>query len=61
MGFKVGDKYRKNTLANVPGGVTVVVQLEDGKRLEYDRVKYPNSYIRKALRSPDVVDAWVKQ
>ena len=60
MGFRVGDKYRKNTLANVPGGVTVVVQLEDGKRLEYEKVQYPDSYIRKVLQNPDVVDAWVK-
>ena len=42
----IQDKYRKNPLSLVPGGYTVTVTFQDGKRYIYDKVKRPSDYIR---------------
>jgi len=59
--MKVKREYRTNILSFAPGGVTVVTRLHDGSIYEYDNVKYPASYIKKALASGNVADAWVKE
>ena len=53
--IKVKKKYRTNPLSHTPGGVTVTVKLKDGTSLQYDNVKYPNGYINKLRRDPQVL------
>ena len=61
MGFKVADRFRKNKLSLKPGGVTVVVEYTDGRRLSYDRIKYPESYIRKLKHNKtNIKDVYIK-
>ena len=60
MGFVVGDQYRTNELSLVPGGYTVCVRESSGKVMEYDKIKKPYAYIRKAAENPNVTDAWLK-
>ena len=59
-GFRVGDQYRTNDLSFVPGGVTIIVDYKDGRRLEYDNIKYPKSYINKSLKNNAVKAAYIK-
>jgi len=61
MAFKVGQKYRTNILSFQEGGHTVIVQRRDGKRLEYNNVKFPEAYIGKLRKNPNVKDAWIKE
>jgi hypothetical protein len=42
----IEDKYRKNPLSLKPGGYTVAVTFQNGKRYLYDKIKRPNVYIR---------------
>ena len=60
MGFKVGQNYRTNHLSFVPGGVTVEVQMKNGRRYEYDKIKYPSKYIARMLENPAVDWAKIK-
>lgn len=59
-GFKVGQRYRKNNLSFTPGGCTIEVDFHNGKRYEYDKIKYPREYIKKLYRNPEVKNARVK-
>ena len=61
MGFKVGQKYRTNILSFQEGGHIVIVQRRDGRRFEYDNIKYPVAYIAKLKRNPNIKDAWIKE
>ena len=60
MGYKVADRFRKNELSVKPGGYIVEVEYHDGRRFEYDKVKYPNAYIKKLLLNPKVKLAKIK-
>lgn len=59
--FKIQQKFRTSHLSKKPGGVTVYVKEKTGPIKEYDKVKYPESYIAKLLKSDDVVEAWIKK
>jgi len=61
MGFKVGQKYRKNELSFKPGGYIVEVQMKNGRRFSYDKIKYPRRYIEIAKRNPEVDRAWINE
>ena len=58
--FKVSDPYRTNPLSVEEGGVTVMVQLTDGKIREYDKIKMPWAYMKKLKLNPLVKNAWIK-
>jgi hypothetical protein len=60
-GFKVGPSYRTNKLSSFPGGVIVIVEHRDGRRFVYDKIKYPQKYIKIVKKNPLVKDAWIKQ
>ena len=60
MGFIVGDQYRTSELSLTPGGYTVCVRETSGKVYEYNKIKKPYAYIRKASENPNVMDAWIK-
>jgi len=60
MGFKVGQNFRTNSLSFVPGGCTIEVQMKNGRRYEYDKIKYPAAYIKKMEKNPEVEWARVK-
>lgn len=47
----VKDKYRKNPLSLEPGGSSVTVTFSDGFSQTYDKVKFPNAFIRKINES----------
>ena len=44
--MRVKDKYRKNPLSLQPGGHEVTVVYEDGFKKVYDKVKYPEAFVR---------------
>jgi hypothetical protein len=44
--LKVGDEFRTNDLSLIPGGKTVTVIYQNGKKLIYDKVKSPGKYIK---------------
>lgn len=48
--MKVGDEYRTNPLSLEPGGFIVTVVFNNGRTLEYDKVKSPRKYVE---RIPD--------
>ena len=58
MGFKVEDKYRKNELSLTPGGSTVSVRYRNGKVFNYDKIKYPWSYIRTIKTTHPEMECW---
>ena len=61
MAFKVSDEFRENPLSLRPGGYTVFVEEENGRILEYDKIKRPWSYINAVRReNPLIVKAWWK-
>ena len=60
-GFKVGDQYRTNDLSFSPGGVTVTVDYKDGRRMSYDKVKYPGAFIKKVMKDPLISRAYVNR
>jgi hypothetical protein len=45
--LKVGDDYRTNPLSLKPGGYHITVVYSNGKSFVYDKVKKPESYIRR--------------
>ena len=47
----VKDKYRKNPLSLQPGGSNVIVTYSDGFSQTYDKVKFPDAFIRKINES----------
>ena len=47
----VKDKYRKNPLSLEPGGSSVTVTFSDGFSQTYDKVKFPNAFVRKINES----------
>jgi len=59
-GFKVGNEYRVNPYSHKNGGCTVIVLKTNNQLLEYDKIKYPNAYIKNVLKNKDVVKAWIK-
>jgi hypothetical protein len=44
--LKVGDEFRTNDLSLIPGGKTVTVIYQNGKKLIYDKIKSPGKYIK---------------
>ena len=50
--LRVSDDYRTNELSLQPGGYEVSVVYENGKRLIYDKVKRPGSYIKSIALKP---------
>ena len=59
--FKVGDQYRTNDLSFTPGGVTVTVEYKDGRKMYYDKVKYPAAFIKKVMKDPLIYSAYVAE
>jgi hypothetical protein len=47
----VKDKYRTNPLSLEPGGSSVTVTFSDGFSQTYDKVKFPNAFVRKINES----------
>jgi hypothetical protein len=47
----VKDKYRTNPLSLTSGGSSVTVTFSDGFSQTYDKVKFPNAFIRKINES----------
>jgi hypothetical protein len=47
--FKVGRSYRLHELSLKPGGTTISVHYTNGYVLDYDNVKYPDSYAQKIV------------
>lgn len=43
--MRVSDEYRKNHLSLKPGGSIVSVTFSNGSVREYDKVKFPQSYV----------------
>ena len=58
--FKVSDPYRTNPLSVEEGGVTVMVQLINGKILEYDKIKFPWKYMASLKHNPKIKTSWIK-
>ncbi len=58
--FKVGRSFRTNEMSYTPGGCTIVVEYNNGQVLEYDKVKYPQKYIRKVMEKEGVKNAYIK-
>lgn len=50
--LRVSDGYRTNGLSLQPGGYEVTVVYENGKRLIYDKVKKPGSYVKSIALKP---------
>ena len=42
--IEVGDEYRKNPLSLKPGGVKVVVIMNNGYKKIYNKIKYPEAF-----------------
>jgi len=65
--FKVGDNFRTNNLSNTPGGVTIIIEFKPDankhvKRLEYDKVKNPETFIKAAMsNNSNISRAWIKK
>ncbi len=49
--FRVGDEYRTNPLSLISGGFSIEIEFQDGRILVYDKIKYPNAYIRAVWRN----------
>lgn len=58
--MKVADEYRTNPLSLKPGGSTVKVVFFDGKVYEYDKIKYPPTYVGKIEGKEGIVEVWVE-
>jgi hypothetical protein len=50
----VRPEYRTNQLSLKPGGSIVTIVMKTGQRLDYENVKNPDAYIRKAASDPGV-------
>lgn len=57
--LKVSKKYRKHPLSHTEGGVTVRVEQIDGQHLDYENVKFPDAFIRKAMSRSKTKKAYV--
>lgn len=57
--LKVKDDRRINELSHTPGGATVKIVHSDGRNLIYDKIKYPQSYINKALKDETITEVFV--
>ena len=59
----VGNKFRKNRLSLICGGVTVRVIFHDwhvgAKNCDYINIKNADTYIRKVKRNKEVKEAYV--
>lgn len=55
--YFVDDAHRTNHLSKTPGGSTVGVIDINGTRKYYDKIKYPEKFIRKALQN-GAREAW---
>jgi hypothetical protein len=49
--FIVGRKYRTNPLSRTPGGFTVGILQEDGRKYYYNRVKNTKLFIAAAKKN----------
>ena len=47
--MRVGDEYRTNPLSHKAGGSIVQITFNNGSVREYDKVKYPESFIEKCF------------
>lgn len=45
--IQVKDKYRTNPLSTIPGGATVTVYYSNNYSKVYDKVKYPDMFVKK--------------
>ena len=45
--MKVGDEFRTNPLSQRPGGRVVRVTFKNGSHRDYDKIKHPESFIKK--------------
>ena len=59
--LKVADQFRENKLSFIPGGYTVVVVYQNGKVLEYDKIKNPIAYMTSISKNLDVKETYVKK
>jgi hypothetical protein len=56
--LRVRDEARTNHLSLEPGGSEITIIHADGKKLVYDKIKKPQSYINAALRDETVAEIW---
>jgi hypothetical protein len=47
--MRIGDEYRTNPLSHKAGGSIVQITFNNGSVREYDKVKYPESFIEKCF------------
>ena len=47
--LRVNDEFRTNPLSLKPGGVDIVVEYTTGDVLLYDKIKYPDRYVKRIL------------
>jgi hypothetical protein len=50
----VRPEYRTNPLSLRPGGSIVTIVMKNGQRLDYENIKNPDAYIRRAASDPEV-------
>jgi hypothetical protein len=54
--MRVGDEFRTNHLSLTPGGSLVAVTYQGGAVKEYDKVKYPRSYVGRIKDREHIVE-----
>ena len=54
--MRVGDEFRTNQLSLKPGGSLVSVTYLSGGTKEYDKVKYPRSYVGRITDRESIVE-----
>ena len=54
--MRVGDEFRTNGLSLTPGGSLVSVTYQSGTVREYDKVKYPRSYVGRITDRESIVE-----
>jgi hypothetical protein len=59
--MRVGDEFRTNHLSLTPGGSLVTVTYRSGTVREYDKVKYPRSYVGKIADRESIVEIRVNE
>lgn len=57
--LKVTDNFRTNPESLLPGGSIVEVHQTDGLILSYDKIKNPNAYISKIVKTQSILKVMV--
>jgi hypothetical protein len=52
--YIVQDQYRTHELSLEPGGSSIFVMYNTGKTIEYDKIKYPDKYIKQLLKNSNI-------